>query len=219
LILSQLSNADVFYFNDFENTSNPLTEWANNVTETTPGTISHPSDRFLGRFWSDTGTLTLSNLPIHSEITISFDLYIIQTWDGSSYPSVAPDVWDLTVNGGPTLVHATFTNYEENSSFRQSYPDPYPDGDYPARTGAAENNILGYPSNTGTQYQDSIYHIERTFSHSSDSIQFLFSGILTQPSGTDNINDESWGLDNVTVTPEPATLFLLTLGGLILRRK
>jgi len=31
--------------------------------------------------------------------------------------------------------------------------------------------------------------------------------------------DERWGLDNILIMPEPATLFLLGLGGLILRRR
>ena len=34
---------------DFENTSDPLTEWPNTSTDTTPGTAEHPEDRFLGQ--------------------------------------------------------------------------------------------------------------------------------------------------------------------------
>ena len=50
--------------------------------------------------------------------------------------------------------------------------------------------------------------------------RFTFKLILFigEQEGLQSFLDETWGLDNVSVTPEPATLFLLGLGGVMLRR-
>ena len=230
------------YFNDFENYSDPLTEWSLHgsvpsdwtlnepILSPTPGTEQHPSDRFLGQFsGNDSTSLTLNNLPPHSTITISFDLYIIRSWDGSTPQTYGIDVWDMNVAGGPTLLHTSFSNWFGDFA-PQAYPDTYPDGNNPGFTGAAEIDTLGffcsYKEVNGVQ--DSVYRFYGeqafTFSHSAESLVINFSGDGLQshrvhPSNPENVWDESWGLDNVLVTPEPATLFLLGLGSLALLRK
>ncbi|MEE9296516.1 MAG: hypothetical protein V3W34_16350 [Phycisphaerae bacterium] len=221
------ASAGVLYQNDFEDALDPLLEWSSGPTDTTPGTPQHSSDRFLGRFAeNDSTTLTLTDLPVHDTITILLDLYVIQTWDGNNNPG--PDIWDITVDGSTNLEHTTFTNYEEpeNSTFRQAYPDSYPGGDHAARTGAAENNTLGYDSNTETQFKDAVYRLSYTFAHSSPTLELTCSG-----SGLQTVNDESWGLDNLTVFTGEAiptvsewglvamTLFLLTAATLVLAHR
>lgn len=201
------------YTNDFENLSDPLSEWSSTSTEVTPGTVPHPADRFLGRFAEDEAvSLTLTGLPVHSVLTVSFDLYVITTWDGNG--TQGPDVWDLSVSGGPTLLHTTFSNVTDPNNDRQAYPDEYPGGDYPARQGAAENNTLGYTH--GDPIMDSVYSLSFFFTHSSSSLVLNFSG-----SGLQTLDDESWGVDNVTVDviPEPAGLGLFGLALLAVRRK
>jgi len=120
-----------WYFNDFENCGELLSEWFDTSTgstpliDTTPGTPQHAPDRFLGRFWNDEIVLTLNDMPVNSEVTISFDLYVIQTWDGNySSGSVGPDIWELWANNENLLLSTTFTNYEEpeNTRFKQAYP-------------------------------------------------------------------------------------------------
>jgi hypothetical protein len=99
----------------------PLPEWSNDTRELTPagGRV------FLGRFGNETVSLLLSGLPAHSEVTVSFDLFIIDTWDGNSEePGIGPDIWDLSVTGGPTLLHTTFSNFDPDQN--QAYPDPFP---------------------------------------------------------------------------------------------
>ncbi|WP_200959875.1 choice-of-anchor L domain-containing protein, partial [Cylindrospermopsis sp. CR12] len=59
---------------------------------------------------------------------------------------------------------------------------------YPARTGAVENNTLGYS-------RDSVYHLTYTFTNASDLLTLNFRG-----SNLEGIWNESWGLDNVKVT-------------------
>ena len=215
----QLSNADVFYSNNFENTSNPLTEWSNHSTDNTPGTVSHATDRFLGQFGNSATLLTLNSLPIHDHITLSFDLFIIRGWDGNTDippwggSSIGPDIWFCSVQGAEQLIYTTFTNNEQ-LGFRQAYPLGYPSGDFPARSGAIEINTLGFLAVDADFVHDSVYHLDFTFTHSQSNIVMNFGA-----TGLESLANESWGIDNVTVTPEPATLLLLGLGAVLLRSK
>lgn len=150
---------------------------------------------------SSTITLTLNSLPAHGSIRISFDLFVIRSWDGNV--SDSPDIWDLSIAGGPNLLRTTFSNTEEVGN-RQAYPDTFPGGDHPAGTGAVEVDSLGY-----LEYHDSVYHLEFTTIHAASSIAYEFSGIDLQ-----YLPDESWGLDNVTVSispsiPEPTSAMLI----------
>lgn len=87
----------VIYSNDFDTSAG--SEWSDRSIDTTPG-----GRRFLGRYGNEAVTLRINELPSHTTATISFDLFIIQTWDGnqvgsSSDPSdiVGPDEWSLNV--------------------------------------------------------------------------------------------------------------------------
>ncbi len=204
--------SSVVYSNDFELGVGP--EWAADEISTTPtGTR-----RFLGRFANHTVSLNLAGLPAHTELGLSFDLFIIQSWDGNydANPAHGPDRWALSVGGGPTLLDTTFSNDHPSSRpWGQSFPDGFPDDNLP-RMGATEINSLGYeyyldptPTDpTGNVPMDSVYHVEYTFAHSDDSLALSFVG-----SNLYSLEDESWGLDNVivsvTVVPEPGTTALL----------
>jgi len=195
LVLDDLRSV---YFNDFENIVDPLTEWSNTSTDTTPGTVDHPADRFLGPFIDEPVNLSLNSLPDHTEVTISFDLYIMRAWDGNSGgPMIGPDIWEYRVNGGPTFLHTTFNNYWRSSSAKQAYPDWHPGGDNPPQTGAGEKNTLGYTANFDTSvFADAVYNISNTFSHSADTLIMVFEGLGQHV----NINDGNWGLDNVRIS-------------------
>jgi hypothetical protein len=170
------------YANNFQSVVG--SEWSNTSTDTTPV----GNRRFLGQFGNDTVSLNLNGLPAHDQVTVCFDLFVLKSWDGND-TGYGPDVWDLSVNGGPTLLHTTFSNTEEDGH-QQNYPDSFPGGKHPADTDAAEVDTLGYSSSSG----DSVYHLIFTFSHTANSIELNFSG-----SGLQGIGDESWGLDNVIV--------------------
>src|SRR2546427_5404288 len=75
----------------------------------------HHAHRFLGEFggpaigkpgdagWNrtrvdQTVSLTLSDLPAHAGLKVSFDLLILKSWDGNS-PAYGPDRWSLAVTG------------------------------------------------------------------------------------------------------------------------
>lgn len=138
----------------------------------------------------ETITLTLRDLKPHSEATVSFDLYILKSWDGNN-PNYGPDRWSLTVGRGPTLLDTTFSNNFKTRTYDLSLQN-YPTANSSPQAHATAVNSLGYRF-----YGDSIYHLTFTFPHRSDTLILYFSSSLFEGKGTE---DESWGLDNVRVS-------------------
>ena len=187
------------YSSDFEDPCDWLLEWSNTSWDVTPGTAQHPAESFLGQFGNETVSLVIDKLPSHTHLVISCDLYVIGTWDGTG--TMGGETVSVYVEGGPTLLDkANFSNQELHGNPRQAYPSVYPGGDHPARTGAAENNTLGFFQSAYGHIMDSVYHFpneyhDLAFAHSDPNLVLTFSG-----SGLQSLSDESWGLDNVTVT-------------------
>jgi hypothetical protein len=165
--------AATVYANDFEGPVGP--EWSNVATSATP----LGGRKFLGQFSNESVTLSLSGLPSHNNLRISFDILVINSWYGND-PANGPDLWTITVPG----VGAWSTTFSTTAS-RQAFPDGYPGGDYPARTEAAETNSLGYPEG------DSVYHVSFDISHSANSLSLGFSGA--------GLAAANWGIDNVSL--------------------
>jgi len=152
---------------------------------------------FLGRFAGENVRLNLDALPEHCSVTVSFDLLIIGSWEGSTGYFAGPDTWDLdaSVPGeccpSENLLHASFANC---ACRYQSYPDTYPNVYHPGLTGAEEVESLGY-------HRDSVYHMSFTFFHWRDTLQLSFAGNQQ----LQNWTDESWGLDNLVVQVDTQT--------------
>ncbi|MEG4603223.1 DUF4114 domain-containing protein [Microcoleus sp. F6_B6] len=188
------------YFNDFEDQNRSKAEWSNPITDVTPIGNRH----FLGEYSSISKnnprgktSLELNSLPEHDTVTVSFDLYILKSWDGLASWVGGPALWELNVENGPTLLQTTFNNvdfYWPYYGAGQSYPDPYSaNSNYPPRTGATENNTLGY-----SFYGDSVYNLSFTFDHKDSNLLLNFLGNAGN-GGLADIGNESWGLDNVEV--------------------
>jgi len=167
-------------------------EWSNS----TPFDSSNTTfTGFLGRLGNNTTTLSLTGLGTGTHnVTLTFDLYAIDSWDGdSTNPSWGLDYFGISgdyINEW-TVVRSTATGTT------QSFPYT------PTKTGD-----FGY--NSG--WTDDIYrNISLSFIHSGDNLNLSFYG-----RGLQSLNDESWGLDNVSVNtapvPEPATFILLGSG-------
>jgi len=85
----------MFYFNNFEGAVG--SEWSNTSTDITPV----KARRFLGQFGNETVSLALAGLPSHEYLTVSFDLFLIRSWDGNVTH------WDQKFYLRP---HSQFTN-------------------------------------------------------------------------------------------------------------
>ncbi|QEG01606.1 hypothetical protein Mal15_56830 [Stieleria maiorica] len=207
--------AGIVYTNDFETAAG--SEWSKTTTSTTP--IGARS--FLGEFGNEAVTLTLASIGLHDQVTVSFDLFILKSWDGTlpganGNPPYAPDVFFLTVDGSTTLIEASFGNFDALGDL-QSYPNAIAGGLVPHRTGASESNTLGY-SWLGFQ-QDSVYNLSFTFPHISDSLALQFAATL-QEAVTPITANESWGIDNVLISvnpvPEPSTFSIFGFAAIAL---
>ena len=204
LLAPGYAQAQVVYSNDFETAAGP--EWSVKDLSVTP----LGARRFLGELGNDIATLTLSSLPAHTNVQVSFDLFIIRTWDGAD----AQDLWGLRIAGGGEIIRTTFGAFDWAW---QNYPDNHPDGRYAAGTGARETNTLGFLE--GATPMDYVYRVTVTIPHTSGTLGLDFYG-----ENLEWLGNESWGLDNVQVslnapptnTPPPAytfTVFAGTSGG------
>jgi hypothetical protein len=160
--------------------------------------IGQPGDPGYNRARVDqTISLTLTNLPPHSALQLTFDLFVLKSWDGNS-PTYGPDCWSLSVAGGPVLLDTTFSNNHKVS--KEGSHQNYPQLQAMPRTAAARTNTLGYKF-----FGDSIYLLEFTFPHSGSTVKLDFQSSLFEGKG---LADESWGLDNVRLViasnPPPA---------------
>ena len=141
-----------------------------------------------------TTTLTLTGLPAHDSVDISFLLGIIDSWDGKECrPDVSPDIFNVRVDG--VLI---FSEYLENSTCGTQTFSPS------AGVELARHVQLGFNPD-GTYHLDSAYDmglepIFQNIVHSDDTltIEWYASG-----AGWQGVDDESWAIDNVEVSINP----------------
>jgi uncharacterized protein (TIGR03437 family) len=199
------------------NAAGTITTGSGTQTPTNVDSANH-KQRFLGEFGGpaivtappydpqhfvrvdQTVILTLKNLNPHDSVVLSFDLYIMKSWDGNN-PNYGPDRWSLSVGGGNTLLDTTFSNNFKTDAYDLSLQN-YPAPDSQPQTGAASANTLGF-----NFYGDSIYHLTFAFAHSNNTLILNFSSSMFEGKGTD---DESWGLDNVRVSTTSGSLAILS---------
>jgi len=160
--------------------------------------LTETGDRhYLGPFGFEEVVLSLENLAPHQWIRVEFDLYLFRSWNGNSTKH-GLDVFTAMLDDGRVLHRTTFAQRQQK--YFQSFPGFYPLHRMAERTGAAENNTLG------TVYKEeessAVYRLKRTFPHNKDTIKLIFNASLDDP-----IDNESWGLDNVSIRVhrEPAT--------------
>jgi hypothetical protein len=210
----------VVFVDDFDRA--PKEAWSQTKTETTPD----GKTKFLGQFWTDAVQMKLNDLPSHKNVTVNFDLYIINTWQGLDPKNAdGPDEWGLlqgelnpsslelgkrasppiNVLVGSTLIYTTFSNVDP---YRQNYACRNVEyvsstcyfGDENPAFGAAAINSLGYNTFPTLPIRDSVYKIRLTFAHDKSNLILTFFGNLKEIIATNrNIGNEGWGLDNVRV--------------------
>ena len=174
LPVPDLETLDEVYSNDFNASTGP--EWSSQTRTTTTGDDLDPAETYLGRFSNSNVTLTLTGLPEHSIVTVEWDLFIIDSWDGG-VGSFGPDRFGFHVAG------------QAGPEFEHTFP----------RDGAA-SDIPRDPDVTGefgpiSTWQDRLYRdLTHAFKHTGDTLEIVFFG-----SGLQGVNDESWGLDNIRV--------------------
>lgn len=207
-------------------------EWSMGTIQSAPLPDYAGWRRFLGEFVNDTVTLSLADLSAHSFVTLSFDLYLIRSWDGLA-TDYGQDFFGVNA-GANSLFLSSFSNgHTAGQSFCGSECVPGQNA-YAPMTGAAERYSLGYSfgnwqpdsGKTAPEAMDSVYRLSFTFAHAASDLQLTFFGQGLSMDNSAGYPDESWGLDNVSVhllpVPEPDAYALLLAGlgllGLVRRR-
>lgn len=158
----------------------------------TPSALPRPESKrfFLGPFGAETVDLDLTDLPSHEAVTVTLDLFLMDTWDGNA-PGLGFDRFQIRCCDDPDpTFNASFTNSGPESPTTQSYPFQYGEMECPGTTGASEVGTLGFDARETPH--NSVYRISNSFPHSDDTLTIRFSGV--------GLNDEHWGLDNVSIT-------------------
>lgn len=201
---SSASAGTLVYWNDVEREAGP--EWSVRRTAVTP----RGDRRYLGPFRSERVGLKLAGLPRHAYLRVSCELFVMGTWDGNASHTprratkpVGPDEWRMGIDGGATLVDATFSNLDfytrqaEDEARTQSYPSVLAGDSFPAKTGAAERNTLGceWVFDGAARPVDSVYRLSFVVPHDAASVGLSFAG----GAGLQPGDDECWGLKNVKV--------------------
>lgn len=162
--------------------------------------------QFLRSATGNTVTLTLTGLPDHSAINLSFLFAAIDSLDGTgSFPS--GDFFHVKLDGS-TIFRESFAN--ATPSQIQSYTAP-------AGVTLARHVDLGF-GGPGGFYTDSAYNLGadpvfQNIAHRGSTATFTF---LIEGEGIQDLSDESWAMDNLSVSvnavPEPETYALLLAG-------
>lgn len=215
----------VVIFSDNFNSGIVGAEWSTNVGTLEVDTASNaPNEKFLGAddalelgLSNQTAILTLNGLGAHSEITLTFDLYILLTMDGD-------EVFNLSVDGVGSIVTAQFENLTPGGTSTNAI---FGVADAINSLGVVDGN---FGAEDDAAYRDKAF----TFAHSASSLVARFNY-----NGLQDLTDEGWSIDNVRVAaniveepapgpgdgqiPEPATLALSAIGfmavGLAHRRR
>jgi len=189
---THVSNQVVVYNNDFEK---------GDLSNITGGVISqYNGSAVLGQYNNGIFALTVNNLPKHDLITISFDLYIHDTWDGNKPPPDGPDLWEMLVDGN-SYINTTFSNAQCGGGFcpPQSYPFDYPNSYSNPKTGAYRTDLPGVCSMQNIIGWTTQYKIVKTFSHSNSTLLLQCLDKLVQTNTANPKCDESWSVDNINI--------------------
>ena len=199
-----LMSESVVYSNDFDGND------FSNLTSS--NVIEFNNTGVLGSFNNEGFKLSLNSLPDHNYIVVSFDLYIHDSWDGNtnelSPPGEDHDAWIMEFDpeekrkiSEQVYFETTFSNGECQPArcLDQSYPNVFPFVRNP-RTNSTGINLPGLCSLVNNPSGTSLYRVSKIYRHERSLLTISFYDKLLQTNSPDPKCDESWSLDNLTVT-------------------
>ena len=174
------AQSTIIYQDDFEGT---VTGWSNNTTDFDPDVT-----RFLGRFANNPTSTTRSfAVPPNTDyIDIELDFYKFDSWDNSARFGFDRLEFEIDNNQIFSLPFAENQNPRSGSTGTVDW-DHFP------TTGRVE---LAF--NTGRFWFDQLHQFNIRVNNPGSTLTLTLRADLTQ-----NINDESGGFDNITITAFP----------------
>lgn len=155
----------------------------------TPGNTFGPT--FLRSLTGNTITITVTNLPAHTSLSLDFLFAAIDSLDGEgAFP--AGDYFRIDLDG-VTVFREAFANATEDEV--QTYEPPVPE------IVLARHVDLGFSGPAG-YYTDSAYDMSLdpqfdNLPHTASSAVLVFT---LEGDGVQSLDDESWAIDNVRVS-------------------
>ncbi|MES3016260.1 MAG: hypothetical protein V4721_00715 [Bacteroidota bacterium] len=169
------------------------------------GVLNNYDGKTVTGFYNNSGfTLKIPSLEKHDLILVEFDLYIHDTWGGNNTGdrdnTDGPDIWELSIDD-EKVIRTTFSNSQCLATYclQQSYPKNYP-FHYDAKASAYLTNLPGRCSLVNVAGGTTLYRIAKIFNHSASNIKLEFKDLLKQNNTVDMLCDESWSLDNLSVS-------------------
>jgi hypothetical protein len=218
-VAGNLTN-DSYTFEDFAVTGASGTSWAADnlgdgvVSASSPSIINayNSSTHFMGR--ADNSSLFLVVPNPGSTYSLTFDLYIIGSWDGQGKQAQSGafghDIWRASIrcdspSAAPSIILLE-TDFSNQLTVQQSYPKSAAQkGGSKAATGSYAQDMLGFrndPSvNTPTfrSFGDTEYHMSFSGTNPCAAGQTAFFTFTVPNANLQSNYDESWGLDNVVI--------------------
>lgn len=185
-------NAAVFttaYSNNFSSSIGNAWTFPAIIPANVPSIQTYNGGSVLGYLSNQQAKLNLTSLPSHDSITVDFDLYIHDTWDGNSTVS-GPDMFRVILDND-TALNTTFSNETWNST-TQSYPNNF-SASNASFTGSL-TRTLPTACNFGGGSLSAKYHITKKVAHTASTLEMIL-----EAAGLENVCNESWSIDNVTV--------------------
>ena len=178
------------YRNDFESGRGDLLVYKFSNLDTARLSLFFNNTHVLGPLNHRAVYRNLKNLPKHSLLKITFDLYLHDQWTGNKLQG-SPDLWAIFLDK-EKVFGTTFSNID---GFEQAYPEA--EGYYfPACSNVFRRDLPGLCSLRNSKTGSSGYQITWIKAHSNSSLEFALSDLVLES----DLCVKSWSIDNLVVT-------------------
>ncbi len=212
------AQADIVYANDFDGntqfgsgTTVAISGGTGTAGGVTGGITStqgfNAFTGFGGDFWrvtapDDVLEFAISNLPAHDQVSVSFSLGLLDSWDGTS-DMFGTDIINVAIFDGANLI--------------AGFSEAYSSGNAPSSNVESiivQNQQLGFNNNDPFWNEDGYRIAFNDIAHTSGNLTLrLWASSGGIGSGFQGGNDESFAIDEllITATPEPTSLSYLLI--------
>ena len=177
------------YRNDFSQGKGDVLVFAGNQVDEKFTTLSFNNNSILGPLNHNAVFKNIQNLPEHTFIKITFDLYIHDKWKGND--DWASDFWGLFIDQ-QRVYYTTFSNLPNTT---QAYPEQ--EGHYfQPGANSFKKDMAGLCSMKEVSGGSSVYQFVWIAPHSKNEISIALSDLVRE---TDPC-EKSWSVDNLIIS-------------------
>jgi hypothetical protein len=170
------------------------------LTEELP---AQPGNYVLGRLNND--QVAIGILPGATKYEVSFDLYVIGSWDGRGQQAqngaFGQDSWQISAKCGETFVNIFTTTFSNQKSVQQNYPNPVTGKSAQWLTGSSGSNKTGFdvPVPLFSSVTDSWYELTYKGTNPCGAEPFTAIHLSIPGFSLQSRADESWAVDRLQV--------------------